>query len=123
MAQRPEPKDGIALTHFIVSRDVERSGASTQRCSTARRCLRASPRLSPGERLGHHQCRRRPTDDKADRDARAAVGSGSRLKFPDIRVADIGAVLRCGAPRSGVSDPAINLAARSAVTCATPTGT
>src|ERR1700681_311934 len=25
MAQRPEPKDGIALTHFIVSRDVERS--------------------------------------------------------------------------------------------------
>src|ERR1700694_5909266 len=25
MAQRPEPKDGIALTHFIVSRNVERS--------------------------------------------------------------------------------------------------
>jgi hypothetical protein len=40
MAQFPAPTEGIAISHFIVSRDVERSRRSYTGCSAVRRCLR-----------------------------------------------------------------------------------
>ena len=81
MAQLPTPSEGILLTHFIVSDDVERSrrfytdvlggeavfqGDSSKGGAVNRRT---------GQRLGHDQRRRGADRRQADRHARRATGS------------------------------------------------
>ena len=74
MVEFPMPKEGIVLTHFIVSADVERSrrfyadvlGGETVR--TGEPSMRGA-----GQRLDHHQCRRRSDGRQADRHVGNAV--------------------------------------------------
>ncbi len=64
MAEFPAPKDGIALTHFIVAADVERS----------HRFWRISRRFTPsGARAEANSSRRRRTWEQ-----RFAVGQAQR---------------------------------------------
>ena len=91
MPEFPAPRDGIVLTHFIVSRDVERSRRFTPTFSEARRCSRASiVALANGWiiiNVGGG-----PTDDKPTVTLETHRIPIASLSFLNIRVADIQAV-------------------------------
>ena len=93
MAEFPAPEEGIVLTHFIVSSDVERSRRFYTTCSAGDRPGRRAVHRAARQRLDHHQRRRRPDRGQADGHARdrrrTRIGSSS---FLNIRVADIEAV-------------------------------
>lgn len=70
MAQFPAPAEGILLTYFIVSRDVERSRRFYTEALGGEAVLEGDPSIvALGERLGHHQRRRRAHGRQAGRDA------------------------------------------------------
>ena len=93
MAQRPEPKDGIALTHFIVSRDVERSRRFYTEVLGGEAVLEGEPSIvalangwvtiNVGGGL---------TDDKPTVTLVPPSDPDHASSFLNIRVADIGAV-------------------------------
>jgi hypothetical protein len=60
MAQFPAPIEGIAITHFIVSRDVERSRRFYTGVLGGEAVLEGELSIvAPGERLNPHRRRRR----------------------------------------------------------------
>ncbi len=93
MAEPPIPSEGILLTHFIVSDDVERSRRfySEVLGGEVVRRGRAVDRRAR-QRLDHHQRRRRPDRRQAHRHASDATRPDRVSAFLNIRVADIRAV-------------------------------
>jgi catechol 2,3-dioxygenase-like lactoylglutathione lyase family enzyme len=83
MAEFPAPEEGIALTHFIVSEDVERSrrfytdvlgGETVMEGRANDRCAR--------ERRDHHQRRRWPDRRQANGHSRNAPRPESGEQLP-----------------------------------------
>ena len=65
MAEFPAPKEGIAVTYFIVSNDVERSRGFYAEVLGGEAVLEGELSIvALAKRLGHDRGRRGPTDDK-----------------------------------------------------------
>ena len=93
MAEFPAPKEGIVLTHFIVSSDVERSRRFYTDVLGGETVREGEPSfVAARQQLDHHQCRRRADRGQADGHARDAPRPGPDERFLNIRVADIEAV-------------------------------
>ena len=63
MTELPPPPEGIALAHFIVSNDVERSRRFYTEVLGGRVAFSRPRRVDlcrTGQQLDHHQCRRGP---------------------------------------------------------------
>ena len=93
MAQRPEPKDGIALTHFIVSRDVERSRRFYTEVLGGEAVLEGEPSIvALANGWVTINVGGGPTDDKPTVTLVPPSDPDHASSFLNIRVADIGAV-------------------------------
>jgi catechol 2,3-dioxygenase-like lactoylglutathione lyase family enzyme len=92
MAQRPEPKDGIALTHFIVSRD-ERSRRFYTEVLGGEAVLEGEPSIvALANGWVTINVGGGPTDDKPTVTLVPPSDPDHASSFLNIRVADIGAV-------------------------------
>jgi catechol 2,3-dioxygenase-like lactoylglutathione lyase family enzyme len=95
MAQFPAPKEGILITHFIVSRDVERSRRFYVEVLGGEALLKGTPSivaLANGWitiNVGGG-----PTEDKPNVTLEAPSDPGHASAFLNIRVADIEAVYK-----------------------------
>ena len=125
MAEFPAPRDGIVLTHFIVSGDVERSRRFYTDVLGGETVLEGEPSivaLANGWiiiNVGGG-----PTDDKPTVTLETTAGSRSVSSFLNIRVADIQAVYdEWSAHGAEFLTRPSTAAARSAATCATRTAT
>jgi catechol 2,3-dioxygenase-like lactoylglutathione lyase family enzyme len=125
MAQFPAPTEGIAITHFIVSRDVERSrrfyvdvlGGEAALEGELSIVALANGWITISVGGG-------PTEDKPTVTLEPPRDPDRTSGFLNIRVADIGAVYRQWSARGAqFLTPPIDRAARSAATCAIPMAT
>jgi catechol 2,3-dioxygenase-like lactoylglutathione lyase family enzyme len=93
MAQLPAPTEGIALTHFIVSRDVERSRRVYAEVLGGETVLEGEPSivaLANGWIIIN--VGGAPTDDKPTVTLEPPSDPSHASSFLNIRVADIGAI-------------------------------
>ncbi len=125
MAQFPAPKEGIAITHFIVSRDVERSRRFYTEVLGGEAVLEGELSIvALANGWVTISVGGGPTDDKPTVTLAPPSDLDHASSFLNIRVANIAAVYEQWSARGATFlTPPINRAARSAVTCATPTGT
>ena len=83
MAEFPAPTEGIVLTHFIVTSDVDRVAALLRRRARRRgTARRGADDHRAREQLDHHQRRRAAHRRQADSDARAAARPRPRQQLP-----------------------------------------
>jgi catechol 2,3-dioxygenase-like lactoylglutathione lyase family enzyme len=93
MAQFPAPKEGIALTHFIVSRDVERSRRFYTEVLGGEAVLEGDLSIvALANGWVTISVAGGPTDDKPTVTLVPPSDPGHASSFLNIRVADIGAV-------------------------------
>ena len=121
----PAPSEGFVVTHFIVAADVARSRDFYTGVLGGTVVLDGEPtiiKLSNGWviiNVGGG-----PTDDKPEVVLEPPTDPTRASAFLNLRVADIRLPTRSGAREGPSSSPRPrSTAARSAATCATPTGT
>ena len=95
MAQLPAPKNGIALTHFIVSRDVERSRRFYMEVLGGEAVLTGELSIvALGNGWVTISVAGGPTDDKPNVTLVPPSDPNHASSFLNIRVADIGAAYK-----------------------------
>src|SRR5437016_14305171 len=95
MAQFPAPKEGIAITHFIVSRDVERSRRFYVEVLGGEAVLEGELSIvALANGWVTISVAGEPTDDKPAVTLVPPLDPNHVSSFLNIRVADIGAVYR-----------------------------
>ncbi len=110
MAERPPPPDGIVLTHFIVSQDVERSRRFYTEVLGGRVVFSGKPSGEPTNIALSNSyivisVGGGPTDDKPSVSLETPRDPDRVSSFLNIRVRDIEAVYNCGMDRQGCEFP------------------